>query len=161
METSLSNKSLTFKHISHATDEILEYINGRRLGTIKSLKTRWKKFNDTCEGGISPNSLYSIPGISGAGKSAFLNSLTIDLFDYNPTIDFVVLAFSFEMLSSKNVGRSLSYRLKKTTSELYTVKSVLSDADFTKVEEEAKKIKEYPIFYVDTPGTVPEIRNNL
>jgi len=161
METVLNSRSLTFKHISHAADDIVEYINGRRLGTIKSLKTRWKKFNDTCEGGISPNSLYTIAGISGSGKSSFVNSLESDLFDLNSNIDFVVLSFSFEMLSAKQVGRKISYKMKKTTSELYTVRSTLSDADFHKVEEEAKKIKNYPIFYVDTPGTVPEIRNTI
>lgn len=161
METVLNNKSLTFKHISHAASEIVEYINGRRLGTIRSLKTRWKKFNDCCEGGISPNSLYTIAGISGSGKSSFVNSVETDLFDLNPKVDFVVLSFSFEMLSSKQVGRKLSYKLKKTTSELYTVKTPLSEGDFKKVEDEAKKIKDYPIFYVDTPGTVPEIRNTI
>jgi len=156
-----SNNSLTFKHISHATTEAIEYIDNRRKGAIKSLKTRWKKFNYTAMGGIEVNTIYTIAGISGAGKSAFLNSLESDLFDLNPDIDFIILSFSLEMLSFKQIGRKLSYKLKKTTSELYTVTEPLSDYDFKKVEEESKKIRNYPIYYVDTPGTVSEIKNTI
>lgn len=158
---STPSNSLTFKHISVASDEILHYIDNRRKGIVKSLKTRWDKFNTTCNGGIEPNSIYVVAGISGSGKSAFVNSLETDLFDLNPDIDFIVLSFSLEMLSSKQVGRKLSYKMKKTTQELYASNSQINDADFNKIEEETKKIKKYPIFYVDTPGTVDEVRNTI
>lgn len=162
MEISSNSKSLTFKHISVASDEILTYIDNRRLGIVKSLKTRWDKFNTTCNGGIEQNSIYCIAGISGSGKSAFLNSLETDLFDYNHgSEEFVILNFSFEMLASKQVGRKISAKVRKTTSELYRTESPLSDTEFIKVEEEAKKLGKYSIFYVDTPGTVEEIKNTI
>jgi len=115
-------------------------------------------------GGIEPNTIYSIGGISGSGKSSFANSLETDLFDLNPNEDFVVLSFNFEMLASKQVGRKLSYKMKKTTSELYA-----GDVDIDKVSDDeyrtllthADKIKQYPIYYVDCPGTVDEIRNTI
>ena len=44
MEQTLNNM-LSVKHISDATDEILNYINHRRKGIIRSLRTRWSKFN--------------------------------------------------------------------------------------------------------------------
>ena len=160
METN-SNNSLTFKHISVASGEILQYIDNRRKGIDKSLKTRWDKFNNTCNGGIEVNAIYTLGGISGSGKSAFINSVESDLFDLNPDIDFVILSLSFEMLSSKQVGRKLSYKLKKTTSELYNTYNPLSDRDYKLVEEESKKICKYPVFYVDTPGTVEEIKNTI
>lgn len=160
METTSSN-SLTFKHISSATDEIVSYIDNRRKGIAKSLKTKWNKFNNTCNGGLEPNVVMVVAGISGAGKSAFVNSLETDLFDLNPNVDFVVLSFSLEMLSSKVVGRKLSYKLKKTTSELYTAENTLSDYDFDRVVKESKEIRNYPVYYVDTPGSVTEIRNTI
>jgi len=159
MET--NSNSLTFKHISSATDEIIQYIDNRRKGVSKSLKTRWEKFNNTCNGGIEPNVIISVAGISGSGKSTFVSSLESDLFDLNPDIEFNVLSFSFEMLSSKVVGRKLSYKLKKTTSELYTASQTLSDYDFNRVINESKRIKTYPVYYVDTPGTVNDIRNTI
>ena len=115
-----SYKVLKYRHIEEPTKEILQYMDQRRKGTISSLKTRWKKFNDQCMGGIEPNTIYTIAGISGSGKSSFINSLETDLFDLNNKDEFIVLNFNFEMLSSKQIGRKLSYRLHKTTQELYS-----------------------------------------
>lgn len=161
-----SNKVLEIRHISEAANEILDYINHRRKGIIKSLKTRWPKFNRQCMGGIEPNVIYSICGISGSGKSSFANSLETDLFELNPDDDFVVLNFNFEMLSSKQVGRKLSYKLNRTTSELYSASNTddsyrVSDVDYEEILKQTEKIKQYPIYYVDCPGTVDEIRNTI
>lgn len=161
MEPVLNKPSLTFTHISNAATEIFQYIEGRRKGTIRSLETRWKKFNDTCMGGLEPNTIYIIASISGGGKSAFISSLETDIFDLNPNEDIIVLNLSFEMQSSKIVGRKLSYKLKKTASELYSVRSAITDKDVQNITEELQDIKRYPIFYVDTPGTVEEISNTI
>jgi replicative DNA helicase len=90
--------------------------------------------------------------------------LESDLIDLNPTEDIVVLSFNFEMLSSRQVGRKLSYKLTKTTSELYSSSpngEELSDKDYNKVLKESEAIKKYPIYYVDSPGTVEEIRETI
>ena len=63
-----SNKTLTYKHISSATNEIVKYIKDRRELKVCSLRTRWEKFNRLAMGGIEPNSIYAIGGISGSGK---------------------------------------------------------------------------------------------
>lgn len=158
-----SNKVLEYKHISSATNEIVKYINDRRLNRVSSLKTRWDKFNKLAMGGIEPNAIYAVAGISGSGKSSFVNTLETDLIDLNPSEDVVMLSFSFEMLSSRQVGRKLSYKLRKTTSELYSAsdKGLINDNDFEGVEETAKQITRYPIYYVDTAGSVKEIENTV
>ena len=165
MDKQLNKRSLTYKHIKEPTTEILGYINDRRHGVVKSLKTKWPKFNKQCMGGIEPNVIYTIAGISGSGKSSFVNSLETDLFDLNPKADFIVLSFSFEMLSSRQVGRKISYKMQKTTSELYggglDYYKGLSDKDYYQVKEHADKISKYPIYYVDSPGTVEEIGNTI
>lgn len=66
METQLNK--LDIKHISEPTKEILEYIDNRRKGVVKSLKTRWRKFNNACMGGIEPNTIITVAGISGSGN---------------------------------------------------------------------------------------------
>jgi len=58
-------KPLEFIHISQAANEIKDYIHLRKKGEIKSLKTRWNKFNNLCMGGIEPNAIYTIAGTSG------------------------------------------------------------------------------------------------
>jgi replicative DNA helicase len=159
-----SSKILPYKHISEPTNEVLSYIDNRRRGVVKSLKTRWGKFNRQCMGGIEPNTIYTFAGISGSGKSSFVNSLETDLFDLNSNQNFVVLSFNFEMLASRQVGRKLSYRTRRTTSELYTAdpdNPSVSNQDYTQLQKHAEQIMKYPIYYVDCPGTVDEIRNTI
>ncbi len=152
---------LKIQPISIATNEAVNYIRNRKLHKIQSLKTRWDKFNKQCMGGIEPNTIYTIVGISGSGKSSFVNTLESDLIDLNPNQDIAVLDFSFEMVSFRNVGRKLSSKLRQTTAELYSADSTLDDELLKRVEEESKKIKDYPIYYVDTPGTVENIASTI
>ena len=136
-----SIKVLPFKSISEVTKESLSYIDARRKHIITPLKTQWKKFNRVCCGGVEPNMIFTIAGGSGSGKSAFVNTLESDLIDLNKRQNIIVLSFSFEMVSSRNVGRKLSNRLRRTTSELYSAEADLTDSEFQKVETTAKEIK--------------------
>ena len=157
----ISTKTLTFRHISSATNEAVEYIRKRKNHEIVSLRTRWNKFNKSCMGGIEPNTIYTIVGISGSGKSSFVNTLESDLIDLNSNQDVVVLNFSFEMLSSRQVGRKLSSKLRQTTAQLYSSIGELDNSLLKEVEQTSQQIKSYPIYYVDTPGTVADIASTI
>ena len=84
-----------------------------------------------------------------------------DLIDLNPSQKVVILDFSFEMVSFRSVTRKLSYRLRRTTSELYSAQQGIDEDTFNRVQEEAEKLAKYPIFYVDTPCTVLQIENTI
>lgn len=157
----MSSKTLSFCHISTATNEAVEYIRKRKNHEIQSLRTRWNKFNKSCMGGIEPNTIYTIVGISGSGKSSFVNTLETDLIDLNSNQDVIVLNFSFEMLSSRQVGRKISSKLRQTTAELYSANNELTDDLLDRVEQTSQQIKSYPIYYVDTPGTVEDIASTI
>lgn len=157
----MSSKTLSFRHISTATNEAVEYIRKRKNHEIQSLRTRWNKFNKSCMGGIEPNTIYTIVGISGSGKSSFVNTLETDLIDLNSNQDVIVLNFSFEMLSSRQVGRKISGKLRQTTAELYSANNELTDDLLDRVEQTSQQIKSYPIYYVDTPGTVEDIASTI
>ena len=161
VQNSNNYETLEYKHIGDAAKEIVTYIDNRRKGKVRSLRTKWPKFNRRCMGGIEPNTIYTIAGVSGSGKSSFVNSLETDLFDLNQATDFVVLSFNWEMLSSRQVGRKLSYRLEKTTSELYSSSGTLTDEDYNKITNTAYELSKYPIYYVDFPGTVQEVKNTI
>ena len=137
--------------------EAINYIEGRREHNIVSLKTRWGKLNKQCMGGIEPNTVYTIAGISGSGKSSMANSLTTDIIDLNPDEDIIILNFSLEMVGFRQVGRTLSNKLRKTTSTLYSSEMDLDDDTFRKVISVANSLKEYPIYFVDSPCTPMEV----
>ena len=155
MDQQLSKRYV--KHISDSVDDSLKYIRDRREGLIKSLRTRWEKFNNIGTGGIEPNVIYTIAGISGSGKSAFANMLESDIIDLNPNEDVVVLSFSFEMLSSKQVDRKISKKLRRTTKSLYSVGNPLTDFDYECIKNSADTFRKYPIYYVDAALTVGQI----
>ena len=154
-------EQISYKTIAQAADESVAYIRARKDHTIVPLKTRWHKFNKVCCGGIEPNMIITIAGISGSGKSSIVNAIETDLIECNPTQDVVVLDFSFEMVSFRSVTRKLSYRLKRTTSELYSAYDSIDESTMQMVEEEANKLKKYQIYYVDTPCTVEAIEKTI
>jgi len=155
MEQNLSN---IIRPMSKVAQEAIEYISGRREHNISSLRTRWEKFNKQCMGGIEPNVVMTIAGISGSGKSSFANLIQTDLIDLNPNDDIIILTFSLEMVGFRQVGRTLSSKLRKTTSTLYSSETDLDDNTFRQVVAVSNKLKEYPIYFVDDPGTPTQVR---
>ena len=153
MEQNLSN---LIRPMSVVAQEAINYISGRREHSITSLKTRWAKFNKQCMGGIEPNTVYTIAGISGSGKSSFANEISTDIVDLNPGEEIVILIFSLEMVGFRQVGRTLSSKLRKTTSTLYSSETDLDDDTFRKVISVSNQLKEYPIWFVDNPTTTKE-----
>ena len=156
MEQNLSD---IIRPMSEVAQEAIEYIGGRRSHSISSLKTRWVKFNKQCMGGIEPNVVMTIAGISGSGKSSFANLIQTDLIDLNPNDDVVVLTFSLEMVGFRQVGRTLSNKLRKTTSTLYSSETDLDDNTFRQVIAVSNQLKEYPIYFVDDPGTPTQVKD--
>jgi replicative DNA helicase len=143
--------------MSVVAQEAVNYIAGRREHNIVSLKTRWEKFNKQCMGGIEPNIVMTIAGISGSGKSSMANLIQTDLIDLNPSEDIIILSFSLEMVGFRQVGRTLSNKLRRTTSTLYSSETDLDDETFRKVVAVSNQLKKYPIYFVDDPGTPTQV----
>lgn len=145
--------------MSVVAQEAVNYIAGRREHNITSLKTRWTKFNKQCMGGIEPNTVYTIAGISGSGKSSMANLIQTDIIDLNPNEDIIVLTFSLEMVGFRQVGRTLSNKLRRTTSTLYSSETNLDESTFKDVINVSNQLKKYPIYFVDNPSTPTQVNN--
>ena len=145
--------------MSVVAQEAVNYIAGRREHNITSLKTRWMKFNKQCMGGIEPNTVYTIAGISGSGKSSMANLIQTDIIDLNPNEDVIVLTFSLEMVGFRQVGRTLSNKLRRTTSTLYSSETDLDENIFKDVINVSNQLKKYPIYFVDNPSTPTQVNN--
>jgi len=157
------SKPLPIKHISEATIEAMNHIDGRRKGLIRSLKTPWEKFNKLNGGGLNYHEIISFAGNSGSGKSALVNMLETSLFELNPEEKFDVLNFSFEMLSRNQVIRKLSKANFKTVRELNSgvQEFPVTDAIYEGLKISAANIANMNVFYVETPGTVNEIISTI
>ena len=157
------HKPLPWRHISKASSAALRYIDGRRKGEIKSLITPWKKFNRISMGGIEWQTITTIAGMSGSGKTAILGQLETGLKDLNQKEDFAILSFNFEMLSSRLIGRKLSNKMKITTQQLYSASETfsLNDNYYMNAVKEARKLNKYDINYVDIPGSVKSLEATI
>ena len=161
-----SSKVLPSIPIRDATRDELRYIRGRLSGEIKSLQTPWKKFNKACMNGIEWGSIITIAGMSGSGKTAVLNELETGLFELNPKEGFAVLSFNFEMIARRLVGRKFSKKLNMSVKQMYNADldnptTNLTQEQYDKAVIHAKDIINAPVWYVDIPGTVEEIRNTI
>ena len=154
----MEQNSYNIRSMKQVAQEAINYIAGRREHNICSLKTKWGKFNKQCMGGIEPNIVMTMAGISGSGKSSFCNLLATDLIDCNPDEDIIILNFSLEMVGFRQVGRTLSNKLRRTTSTLYSSETDLDDETFRKVVAVSNQLKEYPIYFVDDPGTPMQVK---
>lgn len=92
-------------------------------------------------------------------KSSIANLIQTDIIDLNPQEDVIVLTFSLEMVGFRQIGRTLSNKLRKTTSTLYSSETDLDEETFRKVVHVSNQLKEYPIYFVDSPGTPMQVEN--
>jgi replicative DNA helicase len=95
------------KHISEASIDAKNLIIGRRDGLIKPLASPWKKINSSIMDGFEWGSLATICGMSGSGKTAFASQLYRQLHENNPSEDFIILFFTFEMTAAKLLLRDI------------------------------------------------------
>lgn len=155
---------LSFRHISHPAIEAVDMIDRKRLGLDTSLKTPWAKLNNALMGGIEWNTIFTLGGISGSGKSAIQDEMETGFFELNPNeTDMAVISFNFEMLSSRRVIRKLSKKMNMTVQQLFSAdpatlsKAQIDEQTMQLIKHHAQGFHKFPIYYVDTPGTPGEI----
>lgn len=133
----------------------------RRDGKIKSLKTPWPKFDDIGMGGLEWGTILTIGGRSGDGKTAIMLQITRNLHKLNPTEDFAVLDFQFEMTSEKTALREFSAFAKKSIKELGSVQTPVSDSTIEALKTYMEYHKHRDIYQVDQKMTVPMIKQQV
>jgi replicative DNA helicase len=156
-----STKSLTFSHISRAVERSLDYIDGRRKGEYKSLKTGFKKLDSSLLDGIEWNKIFTVGAMSGSGKSVFLEQLKRNILSLNPTIKMNILSFEFEMPSYEQITRNLSGEVGMSTREIYSAENPLSDEKYDRLKRMSEKFTKLPVYNVDKVGNVDEIMNTI
>lgn len=156
-----SAKILPIKSMRQITAETTEYINGRKLGKIKSLKTSAERVNEAIMDGFDWNRIITIAGLSGSGKSTLCRQWIKDFIQLNPLEKFEVLSFQFEMLGIDEVARDLSSSSKISIKEMYSAGVVLEDDKQNRLNELLDKFSHYPISVVDTAGTVNDIKDTI
>jgi replicative DNA helicase len=153
-----TEKKKSWKQVKESYQEALNYMQGRRDGTISSILTPWKKFNDAIEDGIPWNSTTVIAARPGTGKTLIKDQIVRSAFELNPNVNFRVLEFQFEMVGRVTAMRSFSSYLDRSYKYLCSADGKISQSDISLCYDYAKKMISYPIDLVDEPCTVNEFR---
>jgi replicative DNA helicase len=158
------HKSLGWKTIEEAAKEEFKYMQGRASGEILSMRTRFQRLNSITMDGFEWGSINTIAGMSGSGKTTWLNQLEEDF--VNPALNsqnIAVLNFNFEMKSRRLIGKKVSSHFKKSSRDLYS-------ADGTKLDSDSlNKIKDFletkvitsPVFYSEISGDYEEVGDTI
>jgi len=93
---------------SDVLKEGLEYIEYRMLGKIKSFKTPWLGINHAGVGGLEWGSMLTIGARPGAGKTLIVSQILRESHNINPTQDFNILEFQFEMGAKQSAARAFA-----------------------------------------------------
>jgi len=110
----------SYIHIEDAVREQIQYLQDRKEGKIKTLRTPWKKVNQANFNGLEWGTITTLGGMSGSGKTTMVNQLVTELDKYNKNEEIHVLFFTIEMEARKVVGRSFSNMMEVSVQELNT-----------------------------------------
>lgn len=147
-----------------AVNTCLDYIGKRMRGEIPLYKTKFTNINNAFGGSIEPNSILTLAGISGSGKSTMSTQIIYSIIDNlnDEGKEGVALRFNFEMLAFKTVGREFASIAKKSVGTLYSQKEKLSDEEYERIKRYvAPKVKQKNVFYVEEPETTVGILNTI
>lgn len=144
----------------NAANEISEARSGNRL----VMASRWDKLNYMLLGGFQFGQTYMLCGASGHGKSYMLNMLLRDF--TNPTLQKDVsktriLHFSFEMSAAAEMTRRISTLTGISYRKLMSADRPLTAEEHGIVASAAERLKNEPIYFVETPGNRQQIRDTI
>jgi len=134
------------------------------------LLCRWEKVNMALLGGWRFAFTYIIAGLSGSGKSYFLNMIRKDftnkLLNAGYKRKFRQLHIAFEMTAADEVLRDVSGHVKTSYGEIISAyKSVngrkLSPEKYAEIMEYLKGLAELDIDYVEVTGTVTQVEATI
>jgi replicative DNA helicase len=120
----------------------LKYINDRRKGRIKSLKTPWDAINNATIGGIEWGSLVTIGARPAAGKTMFISHILRESKRLNPDQDFSILEFQFEMGDESYAAREYAAQVAMDYNVVLSSKKQLDNFAFQQMENYLKDAEE-------------------
>jgi replicative DNA helicase len=101
----LNERPYGIKSYVEILEEGLQYIEDRQSGKIKSLMLPWSSLNNSGVAGLEWGSMLTIGARPGSGKTMFVSQILRESKYLNPTQDFNILEFQFEMGAKQTASR--------------------------------------------------------
>lgn len=144
-------------HISEASAQAIDHIEGRASGRIKSLRTRYKCINNATIAGFEWGDIITIAGMSSSGKTLIASELEDSLIDLNPHEDFIIFSNNFEMQAKRLLVRKASAKFKESYRNILSADAPLNPEMIHAIREYFRdELAARNIYYSDKPLTVDE-----
>lgn len=153
------SEEVKLKPISSIYKTGLQYVEMRKTGQAVSMRTPWKQINKAGVNGFEWNTIITIAGRPGSGKTTFMNQFTRAAHRMNPGLDFHVIDFQFEMPDRQTALREFAAHTGKKYNQLLSAYRQIGDDTIQDIQQYIESNKTKPIFIVDTPVTIREMRS--
>lgn len=156
---------MSIKHIQCSTDiipETFEELRQYERGEIHPVKTRYPHLNVNTYGGILPGSIFTIAGISGMGKSYFIQQLEEDFLnpELNPDAgEHVLLRCNWEMLFRSLMVRAVRKELPLSIEDIYYKQK--SEEENQLIQRVVEREQSPNIYYFSVPVTPEEFEREI
>lgn len=108
LDISIDNRPFGIKSYVEILEEGLKYIEDRRSGKVKSLMLPWSGLNRAGVAGLEWGSMMTIGARPGSGKTMFVSQILRESKLLNPSQDFNILEFQFEMGARQTASRDFA-----------------------------------------------------
>lgn len=119
--------------------EGLKYIDDRRKGAIKSIKTPWVGFNKAGVNGLEWGSMLTIGARPGAGKTLIVSQILRESFSLNSDQKFNILEFQFEMGANQTAAREFAAQTALDYNIVLSTEKELDDYSYQRMLEYAEE----------------------
>lgn len=113
----------------------LRYIEKRRNGDIKSLRTPWPGFNSAGIAGLEWGSMLTIGARPGAGKTMIVSQILREAHRLNPDQQFNILEFQFEMGDEQYAARQFAGEVAQDYSVVLSTDRQVDDFIIEKMKQ--------------------------
>lgn len=137
-----------------ALEQELDYITARQTKQLKSVKCQFPTVNRALMDGFEWGWLVTIAGMSGSGKTTFLNLLETGFIESNDD-DIEILSFNLEMVARRLIGRKISHKLGVPLKKIYTS---ISEKELEYIKNKvAPEIINSKIYYAELTSHIDKI----
>lgn len=127
LNTPIKDRPFGIRSYVEILEEGLNYIEDRRTGKIKSLTLPWDGLNNAGVAGLEWGSMITIAARPGSCKTMFVSQILRESKILNPTQNFNILEFQFEMGAKQTAARDFASQVSLDYNQVLSTHTQLDE----------------------------------
>jgi len=162
----INHRPFGIKTYVEILEEGLQYIEDRRSGKIKSFMLPWSGLNRAGVAGLEWGSMMTIGARPGSGKTMFVSQILRECKLLNPTQDFNILEFQFEMGAKQTASRDFASQVGLDYNQVLSTYKQVDDFALKQMKQYLDDTKAFQKFgnhrvQINNPLTVKDMEKAI